>query len=53
MREGRVVGKREFYWEDIDDPFDPAGFVEQALKQYYSAGDYAPDDIGAGLGAPR
>jgi excinuclease ABC subunit C len=45
MREGRVVGKREFYWEDIEDPFDPAVFIEQALKQYYSAGDYAPGEV--------
>jgi excinuclease ABC subunit C len=45
MREGRVVGKREFYWEDIADPFDPASFIGQALKQYYTGGDYAPGEI--------
>jgi excinuclease ABC subunit C len=45
MREGRVVGKREFYWEDIADPFDPGTFIGQALKQYYTAGDYAPGEI--------
>jgi len=45
MREGKVVGKREFYWEDIDALFDPAAFISQALKQYYSAGDYAPGEI--------
>jgi excinuclease ABC subunit C len=45
MREGKVVGKREFYWEDIDALFDPAVFISQALKQYYSAGDYAPGEI--------
>ncbi|HMG36898.1 MAG TPA: excinuclease ABC subunit UvrC [Blastocatellia bacterium] len=45
MREGRVVGKREFYWEDVTEPFDPSIFVEQALKQYYSAGDYAPGEV--------
>jgi excinuclease ABC subunit C len=45
MREGRVVGKREFYWEDIIDPFDPGVFIGQALKQYYTAGDYAPGEI--------
>ena len=45
MREGKVVGKREFYWEDLTEPFDPAGFVGQALKQYYTAGDYAPGEI--------
>jgi excinuclease ABC subunit C len=45
MREGKVVGKREFYWEDIADPFDPGAFIGQALKQYYTAGDYAPGEI--------
>ncbi|MEN3333274.1 MAG: excinuclease subunit [Blastocatellia bacterium] len=45
MREGKVVGKREFYWEDISDPFDPGAFIGQALKQYYTAGDYAPGEV--------
>jgi excinuclease ABC subunit C len=45
MREGKVVGKREFYWEDISDPFEPGAFIGQALKQYYTAGDYAPGEI--------
>lgn len=45
MREGKVVGKREFYWEDISDPFDPGTFIGQALKQYYTAGDYAPGEV--------
>src|SRR2546423_889702 len=44
MREGKVVGKREFYWEEIADPFDPGAFIGQALKQYYTAGDYAPGE---------
>jgi excinuclease ABC subunit C len=47
MREGKVVGKREFFWEDISDPFDPGAFVGQALKQYYTAGDYAPGEVHA------
>jgi excinuclease ABC subunit C len=45
MREGKVVGKREFYWEDISDPFDPGAFIGPALKQYYTAGDYAPGEV--------
>ena len=45
MREGRVVGKREFYWEDIGEPFDPQVFIGQALKQYYTSGDYAPGEV--------
>ncbi len=45
MRDGKVVGKREFYWEDITDPFDPGAFIGQALKQYYTTGDYAPGEV--------
>jgi excinuclease ABC subunit C len=45
MREGKVVGKREFYWEDIAEPFDPSLFIGQALKQYYTASDYAPGEV--------
>ncbi|HWO02403.1 MAG TPA: excinuclease ABC subunit UvrC [Blastocatellia bacterium] len=45
MREGKVVGKREFYWEDMNDVFDPASFIGPALKQYYTAGDYAPGEV--------
>lgn len=45
MRDGKVVGKREFYWEDMADPFDPAAFIGQALKQYYTVGDYAPGEV--------
>ncbi len=45
MREGKVVGKREFYWEDIAEPFDPGALTGQALKQYYTAGDYAPGEV--------
>jgi excinuclease ABC subunit C len=45
MREGKVVGKREFFWEDIAQGFDPGAFIGQALKQYYTAGDYAPGEV--------
>jgi len=45
MREGKIVGMREFYWEDVTDPFDPGAFIGQALKQYYTGGDYAPGEI--------
>ncbi len=45
MREGKVVGKREFFWEDITEPFAPGTFIGQALKQYYTAGDYAPGEV--------
>ena len=45
LREGKMVGKREFFWEDITDPFKPGEFIGEALKQYYAAGDYAPGEV--------
>jgi excinuclease ABC subunit C len=34
LRGGRVAGKREFYWEELEF-FDPAAFLRDALQQYY------------------
>lgn len=45
MRDGRVVGKREFYFEEILEPFDPAEFLGEALPQYYASSDYAPGEV--------
>lgn len=46
MREGRIVGRREFFWEDLpdDDSFDPSEFLGDVLSQYYST-DYIPLEI--------
>ncbi|QYO64120.1 excinuclease ABC subunit UvrC [Leptolyngbya sp. 7M] len=47
MREGRIVGRREFFWEDLpedDDEFDPAEFLGEVLVQYYST-DFVPLEI--------
>lgn len=46
MREGRIVGRREFFWEDLpdDDSFDPSEFLGDVLSQYYTA-DYVPLEI--------
>ncbi|HEU5130719.1 MAG TPA: excinuclease ABC subunit UvrC, partial [Pyrinomonadaceae bacterium] len=45
MREGNIVGRREFFWEDLpDDHFDPAEFLSEVLAQYY-ASDYVPREI--------
>jgi excinuclease ABC subunit C len=46
MREGRIIGRREFYWEDIsEDSFDPAEFLGSVLEQYYTIGNYVPSEI--------
>jgi len=46
MREGKMVGRREFFWEDLapDDSFDAASFLSDVLTQYYST-DYVPREI--------
>ncbi|MEQ1922900.1 MAG: excinuclease ABC subunit UvrC [Pyrinomonadaceae bacterium] len=46
MREGRIVGRREFFWEDLpeDDSFNSFEFLREVLIQYYST-DYVPLEI--------
>jgi excinuclease ABC subunit C len=46
MREGKIVGRREFFWEDLaeDDAFDAASFLSDVLTQYYST-DYVPREV--------
>ena len=46
MREGRIVGRREFFWEDLveDNSFNAAEFLRDVLIQYYST-DYVPLEI--------
>ena len=40
MREGDIVGRREFFWEDLPaDEFNPASFIGEVLMQYYSTSD--------------
>ena len=46
MREGKIVGRREFYWEDLPvEGFDPAEFLGEVLEQYYTIGNYVPLEI--------
>ncbi len=42
MRQGRIIGKREFFWEDIPDDFDPCRFISQVMTQYYSGSEFVP-----------
>jgi len=45
LREGQIVGRREFFWEDLPlDEFNPAPFLSEVLAQYYSS-DYVPKEI--------
>jgi excinuclease ABC subunit C len=41
LRAGRVVDRREFFWEDLED-FDPHEFVPSLLKQLYLEAEYLP-----------
>jgi excinuclease ABC subunit C len=45
MREGKIVGRREFFWEDLpEENFDASEFLGEVLAQYYSS-DYVPLEI--------
>jgi excinuclease ABC subunit C len=44
LRGGRVVDRREFYWEDLLQ-FDPKEFVPSLLKQLYLEAEYLPKAI--------
>ncbi len=44
LRGGRVVDRREFYWEDLP-AFDAKEFVTSLLKQLYLEADYLPKAI--------
>ena len=44
LRGGRVVDRREFYWEDVE-LFDPHDFVPSLLKQLYLEAEYLPKMI--------
>jgi excinuclease ABC subunit C len=46
MREGKIIGRREFYWEDVPvEGFDPGAFLGAVLEQYYTTGNYIPLEI--------
>ena len=43
MREGDIVGRREFFWEDLpEEDFNPAEFLSEVLAQYYSGTGVSP-----------
>src|SRR6202521_4491705 len=44
IRGGRVVDRRDFYWEDLE-TFEPAEFLSSLLKQLYLDAAYLPRSI--------
>jgi excinuclease ABC subunit C len=53
MREGDIVGRREFFWEDLPEAdFNPAEFLSEVLAQYYSGGSRGTGVRGPQRGSP-
>jgi len=44
LRRGKIVDRREFFWEDQDD-FEPSEFFEALLKQVYLNNPHIPGQI--------
>jgi excinuclease ABC subunit C len=44
LRGGRIVDRREFFWEDVEE-FEPAAFFTTLLMQVYAAGQPVPAAI--------
>ncbi|MGI8668769.1 MAG: excinuclease ABC subunit UvrC [Aridibacter sp.] len=45
MRQGKIIGRREFFWEDLpENDFNASEFLNEVLTQYYST-DYVPLEI--------
>ena len=49
LRGGRVMDRRDFYWEDMDD-FNPAEFLPSLIKQLYLDAAYLPRYIHTPMG---
>jgi len=44
LRQGRVVGKREFFWENLQF-FAPSSFLRDAVQQYYLQSGFIPATV--------
>jgi excinuclease ABC subunit C len=44
LRRGRIVDRREFFWEDVEE-FDPTAFFASLLKQLYLDQNHVPAGI--------
>ena len=44
MRGSKIIGRREFYWEDME-AFQASEFLSSALRQYYLHGGFIPTEI--------
>jgi excinuclease ABC subunit C len=45
VRNGKIVDRREFFWEELPESFDPGEFFSALLKQVYIDQQYVPRSI--------
>jgi excinuclease ABC subunit C len=45
MRSGKIVDRREFFWEDLPESVSGGEILSSLLKQYYLNSDFTPDEI--------
>jgi excinuclease ABC subunit C len=45
MRNGRVVDRREFFWEGIEEEVLDEEILSSLLKQYYFLSEFTPDEV--------
>jgi excinuclease ABC subunit C len=45
VRNGKIVDRREFFWEELPESFDPGEFFSALLKQVYIDQQYVPRAI--------
>jgi excinuclease ABC subunit C len=45
QREGRVLDRREFFWEDLDENMSDEEVLSSLVKQYYFLTDFTPDEV--------
>jgi excinuclease ABC subunit C len=45
MRSGKVVDRREFYWEDLTENVTDGEILSSLLKQYYFNSTFTPDEV--------
>jgi excinuclease ABC subunit C len=45
LRSGKVVDRREFFWEELAEGVNSGEILSALLKQYYFNSDFTPDEI--------
>lgn len=45
LRHGRVVDRREFFWEEIEENTPPGEILAALVKQFYLTAEFTPDEV--------